>query len=89
MLSKVQSKLLKLEYLETMSASELAYWLIHSFTPERYRDINDPVKRATEILQAKAGPELYGQFMVNLWAMHGLLPDMVDNVIPFRRNKNV
>lgn len=71
-----------------MSASELAYWLIHSFTPDIYRDINDPVKQACEMLKEKAGPELYGQFMVNLWAMHGLLPDAVDNVIPFRRNKN-
>lgn len=86
MLTKTQSKVLKLEYLETMSASELAYWLIHSFTPERYRDINDPVKQACEMLQEKAIEFEYGQFIFNLWAMHGLLPDS-DNVVQFRRFK--
>jgi len=64
------------EYLDTLSTSELAYWLINSFTPMRYYDKHDVVehacKRIKELVNHKNG--LGEEFVSRLWGMHGMLP---------------
>ena len=62
------NKQVKLRYLEQLSRSELAYWLIHSFSPDRYADINDHVKEATELL---GDDELSKEFVFRLFGMFG------------------
>lgn len=79
------SKHLKIEYLETLPSSELAFWLIHSFSPERYRDSNDVVKAACQLMFKKSmQPTMINEFIERLWGMHGILPDK-DNVIEIRK----
>jgi len=83
------SKHLKIEYLETLPSSELAFWLINSFSPERYRDSNDIVKLACRLMFKKCSqPLIANEFIERLWGMHGQLPDR-DNVIYLKRNENV
>lgn len=79
------SKVIKIEYLESMSASELAFWLIHSFSPKRYCDKNDIVNQACHILSQKINnPELFNEFIKRLWGMFEQ-PDIVgNNVIDLR-----
>ena len=79
------SKFIKTEYLESMSGSELAFWLIHSFSPERYRNKNDIVEYACHILSQKMNnPELFNEFIKRLWGMFGEQSDSVGNVIDLR-----
>lgn len=84
-------KIKRLEYLDSMSSSELAFWLIESFTPERYRaGDNDVVEYACKRLYKIASSHiLASQFYEKLWGMHGLEPDkagfMHQNVVQFRK----
>lgn len=83
----------KLEYLEGMSRNELAYWLIHSFSPERYRNIHDVVEPACRMMYRHGDEELITEFIHRLWGMHGLEPDYIPNsdktgkVVNFRKNE--
>jgi hypothetical protein len=88
-------KIAKIQYLESMNASELAYWIIHSFSPTRYHDKNDIMEYACMLLyQRSNSPLLIAQFFDKLWAMHGLEPEyapniFMNNVVSFRKvNKN-
>lgn len=83
----------KLEYLEGLSLTDLAFWLINSFTPERFRAGNaDTIEAAIKILYERSHDKLLiAEFVERLWGMHGLQPDyspniFQDNVISFRRN---
>lgn len=61
-----------MEYLNSMSASELAYWLVHSFTPKRYNDSNDVVFYACKrLVKVSTDKELVSEFIARLWGMHG------------------
>ncbi len=86
------SRILKIQYLESLSASDLAFWLINSFTPDRYRDRSDVIEPAIRLLFQKShAPELLNEFVERLWGMHGLVPDYqasIENgkVVAFRRN---
>lgn len=83
----------KIEYLESMRASELAFWLINSFTPERFRAGNkDVIETAIRILyQRSLDKMLIVEFVDRLWGMHGMVPDYSPeifrgNVVSFRRS---
>lgn len=83
----------KLEYLETMSSSELAFWLIHSFSPDRYRaGNNDVIQPAIKLLyEMSIAPLIIVEFYERLWGMFGLKPDPAphifsNNVVQFKRN---
>jgi hypothetical protein len=81
-------QILKFEYLESLPASYLAFWLIESFSPERYRDDKDIIKLAIRMLYAKANcPRLVDELVVKLWAMFGLEPDKSNVIKLERKNK--
>ena len=76
------SKVIKIEYLESMSASELAFWLIHSFSPERYHDKDDIIKEACGLFAHKVhDSKLAIEFVNRLWSMFG---QVQNNVIDLR-----
>lgn len=85
------SKFAYCEYLNTMSVSELAHWLVHSFSPDRYRNSHDVVEFACRLLFFKSNqPNLIREFVGKLWAMFGLEPDPAPylnsaKVLPFKR----
>lgn len=62
------------EYLDTLSTSELAYWLINSFSPKRYNDNHDVIKYACDRISQLINNELASEFISRLWGMHGMLP---------------
>jgi len=73
-----------------MSPSDLAYWLIETFTPHRYRaGEKDVVEYAVRRLY-EINPDtlLAVEFFNRLWGMHGLEPDyapwMHQNVVSIR-----
>jgi hypothetical protein len=66
------SKALKIQYLESLSYGDLAYWLIHSFSPERYKDLD--IQFACKQLY-EYHPEITVEFMYKLWAMFGREPE--------------
>ena len=90
-IAKELSRYLKIEYLESMEASELAFWLINSFTPDRYRaGSNDVIEQVCKLLFHKAkAPLMIVEFFNKLWGMHGVEPDympwLMENVVPFKR----
>ena len=63
-----------IEYLNRMSMNELAYWLVHSFTPTRYRDSNDVVEYACYRLTEINSADYVYEFINRLWGMFGELP---------------
>lgn len=69
-----------IEYLNTMSNSELAYWLINSFSPTRYRDNNDVVEYACRRLYQISKTDIVTEFINRLWGMFGELPDHEPNI---------
>lgn len=79
------------EYLNSMCVNELAYWLINSFSPERYRNPNDVVEFACRLIFFKSNqPELIRELFIRIWAMHGLEPDPAPyfktaEILPFKR----
>jgi hypothetical protein len=79
------------EYLNSLEANQLAYWLVHSFSPERYRNPDDVIEFAIRLLFFKTKqPELIKEFVGKLWGMFGLEPDPADylqsaEVLPFRK----
>lgn len=77
----------KLEYLNQMSVSDLAFWLIHSFHPARYRDPNDYIKQACQMIVDKSSyPDVAQGLIDRLWAMFDMPPDdVLTNVVSFRR----
>jgi len=94
MMTSISSELLrinKMEYLDSLPYVDLAFWLIHTFTPDRYRAGNrDVVYYACKLFYDRASSsELAVEFYERLWGMHGLKPDkaefMHENVIQFRR----
>lgn len=90
-ISRELSRILKIEYLESLSGSDLAFWLINSFSPERYRDASDVIEYACRLLYQRSNdPHLIAEFLDRLWGMFGLLPDYapniyMHNVISFRK----
>lgn len=85
------SKINKIEYLENLPNSDLAFWLIHSFTPERFRaDNRDVVKFAIGLLYSRSPDKLLiAEFVNRLWGMHGTEPDhcpdiFKSNVVSFK-----
>lgn len=93
-MTSIASELLKikrLEYLDSMPSSELAFWLIESFTPERYRagDADTIEYACKRLYEIASSPMLASQFYEKLWGMHGLEPDKADfmhqNVVQFRK----
>jgi hypothetical protein len=85
------NKTARKSYIETMNNTELAYWLVQSFSPERYRDKNDVVEYACRLLYTRSRTSIVDEFIKRLWGMHGLLPDHEPNtmdgkVVSFRRN---
>lgn len=91
LIARELSNFIKLEYLESMEASELAFWLINSFTPERYRaGDSDVVEQVCKLLYYKSNNSLIiVEFFDRLWGMHGIEPDympwLMENVVNFRR----
>ena len=91
MISPDISRILKCAYLDSLSCTELAYWLIESFTPERYRaGDNDVIQYACESLYKRMRSTIAAEFIERLWGMHGLEPDYApnifhENVLEFRR----
>lgn len=79
------------EYLNSMSVNELAYWLINSFTPERYRNPDDVIDYAIRLIYYKSDqPELIRELYFRLWEMHKVEPDPVPyldgaRILPFKR----
>lgn len=86
------SRVARLEWLNGMNAGDLAHWLVHSFTPSRYRDAQDVIEPACRLLYQKSNnPELVQEFINRLWGMFGQIPDYQANVemgkvVSFRRN---
>jgi len=74
-----------------MPMNELAHWLVHSFSPDRYRNSQDVVEFACRLLFFKSNqPELIMEFVGKLWAMFGLEPDPAPylktaEILPFKR----
>lgn len=66
-----------IEYLKTFSSSELAYWLINSFTPDRYRNKDDVIQWACKRMYDLVANDIASEFNDRLWGMHGELPDNV------------
>lgn len=79
------------EYLNSLEVNQLAHWLVHSFSPERYRNPDDVIEFAIRLLYFKANqPELIREFIRKLWGMFDLEPDPADylktaTVLPFRK----
>lgn len=65
-------KYLKLEYLESLSASDLAFWLVQSFSPQRYEDSEDCIREAIDLFKSKASSGLADEFVNRLWGMFGV-----------------
>lgn len=65
------SKSIRIQYLESLPSSELAYWLIHSFSPERYKDLD--IQFACKQLY-KYHPQITVELMYMLWAMFNREP---------------
>jgi hypothetical protein len=81
----------KIEYLESLPTCDLAFWLIHGFTPERYRDSKDVVKHACKVMYEKLPHDMTAEFFDRLWGMYGLEPDHAPeifktNVVQFKGN---
>jgi hypothetical protein len=79
------------QYIETMNNTELAYWLVQSFSPARYRDRGDVVEYACRLLYTRSRTGIVDEFINRLWGMHGLEPDHAPNtldgkVINFKKN---
>jgi hypothetical protein len=85
------SRVLKIEYLESLSGPDLAFWLVQSFSPARYHDENDVIKDACELLYRRAhNPVMTAEFLDRLWGMFGMEPDAVsyihrNNIIDLKR----
>lgn len=75
------SRFAYIEYLKTFNASELAYWLINSFTPKRYYDKNDVIEWACKRMFELVSGELPVQFIAKLWEMHN---ETNNNVVSLR-----
>ena len=60
------SKSIRIQYLESLPSSELAYWLIHSFSPERYKDVD--IQFACRLIYQRE-PLIAVELMYKLWAM--------------------
>ena len=78
-------------YIEAMNNTELAYWLVQSFSPERYRDKDDIVEYACRLLYTRSRTGIADEFINKLWGMFGVEPDHMPNsldgkVVSFRRN---
>lgn len=75
---------IKLEYLTSLTGSELAYWLIHSFTPARfYAGDKDVIVRAFSLLSDKTSNHIFtSEFIERLWGMHGELPHDIGVNVP-------
>ena len=90
-ISNELTRILKIEYLESLSSSDLAFWLINSFSPERYRDPEDVMEYACRLIYQKShNPLIVTEFLDRLWGMLGLVPDYapniyMHNVINFRK----
>jgi hypothetical protein len=69
MISPDLHRSLKIEWLETLLPAEIAYWLIHSFSPERYNNPDDVIAYALTMLHRKANTKLADEFEAQLWAM--------------------
>jgi hypothetical protein len=77
----------KLEYLSQMSISDLAYWLIHSFSPSRFNNPDDYIKETIELLVDRVhNPALTNRFVDKLWAMHGM--EAPSNVVQMKRKED-
>ncbi len=72
MISPSLHQSLKIEWLETLLTAEVAYWLVHSFSPKRYNDPNDVIAYALEMLHRKADTKLADEFEAQLWAMFNM-----------------
>lgn len=89
--NKELSRFAYCEYLNTMSVNELVYWLINSFSPERYRNPDDVIEFAIRLIYFKSNqPELITELVRKLWGMFGLEPDPMnclktEVVSPFRK----
>lgn len=80
-ISSELSRILKIEYLESLSSSDLAFWLINSFSPERYRDPSDVIEYACRLIyQQSQSPLIVTEFLDRLWGMFGLEPDYAPNI---------
>lgn len=79
------SLIVKKQYLEQLSLGDLADWILHSFSPARYRAGNrDVIQFACELLYERSRKSLISvQFIENLWAMFKLEPDRfwMNNVV--------
>lgn len=86
------SKFAYCEYLKSLEVSELVHWLIHSFSPERYRNSHDVVEFACRLIFFKSNqPELIRELFIRIWAMHRLEPDPAPyfktaEILPFKRS---
>jgi hypothetical protein len=70
MISPHLHRSLKIQWLESLLAAEVAYWLIHSFSPERYNNPDDVIAYALTMLHNKSRcPKLADEFEAQLWAM--------------------
>lgn len=78
------SKSIRIQYLESLPSSELAYWLIHSFSPERYKDVD--IQFACRLIYQRE-PLITVDLMYMLWAMFKRQPEdkfWLNNVVRLR-----
>jgi hypothetical protein len=88
------SRILKIQFLETLLPSELAFWLIASFTPDRYRaGDRDVIHYACGLMYNNGNSnELISMFVTKLWAQFKIEPDELPcfdaygKLIGFRKN---